>query len=250
MWRPVPPLAAHSRLQTRLIFSELRLDHSPMGKQHVRVVVHAADPQVRRVALDGAARPVYRVPATQAGGEVRWLSWTAGQAGRAAGSADLPVFVQSHALRNLERRVNLPGAVPYLQMWLEQSLANPVVVGRGAGGELLVEFRIQAHRLGYLIVTPLAEVAVVRTFKFLTMAGTPESRLIARHLRLRRCDTEWLGLDDLAAFTRSDLRDDPVLRPLLASCGCGHLFDLDESDWTPPPKPLAAEVRRYLGLAA
>ena len=244
------PLLAHSRMESRLLATHVRLEATASGKNHFRATVRADQPQVRRVALDGAARPVCRVPDSPDYGEPRWLSWTAAQAGRAAGAADLPVYVQSHALRNLDRRVNLPAVAPYLQAWLEDSLRHPVIVEREAGGDWLVEFRIQSRRVGYLIVTPLEDAVVVRTFKFLTMSGTPEARKIARRLKLNRRDNEWLGLDDLAAFTRTDLCDDPVLRPLLESCGCGHLFDLDEYDWLPQPKPLAAEVRRYLGMAA
>jgi hypothetical protein len=42
----------------------------------------------------------------------------------------------------------------------------------------VVEFRIREHRVGYLVVTPLADrgaCAAVRTFTFLTMENTPEA---------------------------------------------------------------------------
>lgn len=120
---------------------------------------------------------------------------------------------------------------------------------------MLVEFRIKEHRLGYLIVTPLKEqgVVVVRTFKFLTMKNTPESRLLKRHMRLEQLDIDHLRLNDLAVFTQTDVRTDPLLRRKLESCGCGHLFKIAEGDdWdlSPQPKPFAAEVRRYLRLSA
>ena len=100
------------------------------------------------------------------------------------------------------------------------------------------------------MVTPCDDCVVVRTFKFLTMEHTPEARALHRQLRLTRRDVDWLGLSELAAFTQTDLSADPVLRPLLESCGCGHLFAMREEDLVPAPKPMAAEVRRYLRLAA
>jgi hypothetical protein len=109
------------------------------------------------------------------------------------------------------------------------------------------------------VVTPLQDWAgkgglvAVRTFKFLTMENTPEARLLRERLRLTRRDVDWLGLHELAAFTQTDLCDDPVLRPLMEACGCGHLFALAEAGegaFAPEPKPFAVEMRRYLRIAA
>jgi len=83
-----------------------------------------------------------------------------------------------------------------------------------------------------------------------TMSGTPESRALHRELKLTQREVTWLGLDDLAAFTHSDLRDDPQIAALIDRCGCGHLFDLNDHDFTAAPKAMASEVRRYLRLAA
>jgi hypothetical protein len=248
------PLIAQSRLDGRLFSG--RLDGRPGKKGTIGAVVtvSAAEAQVRNIRLDGKPRPMYR--AAEIGGEgVKWLSWTGEQLGRGDPGAEHPIYVQSHALRQLRARVNLPAAAPYLEAWLADSLAKPRIVER-QGPNLLVEYRIHEHRLGYLIATPLSNesgpggLVVVRTFKFLTMEHSPESRLLHKKLRLTRRDVDWLGLHDLAAFTRTDLRDDPVLRPLLEACGCGHLFAMEDHDYAPQSKPLAGEVRRYLRLAA
>jgi hypothetical protein len=250
----VKPLMAQSRLDVRLLASqhEVRL-HGP-HKSVVWVTVSAVEPQVRSIRLDGTTRPMYR--AAQIGGEgVKWLSWTGEQLGRGSSQAQYPIYVQSHALRHLHSRVNLQPVGPYLEAWLGESLAKPCIVER-QGNDLLVEYRIHKHRIGYLIVTPVAEpegpggVVAVRTFKFLTMEHTPEARLLEKKLRLTRRDVDWLGLHDLAAFTQTDLIVDPVLRPLLEACGCGHLFDMEEYDCVPQPKAFAGEMRRYLRMAA
>lgn len=268
------PLLAHSRLDSRLL--TMRMDLQPAttpGKSVPRVILAAIEPQARKVTLDRASRPMYRAARMTAGG-VQWISWSAGQLDRSAagaeatapgaGEGDLaqyPVYVQSHALRQLRQRVNLPAAAPYLEAWLAESLAEPRIVERqesgGGGHDLLVEYRVKDYRLGYLVVTPLDDLVAVRTFKFLTMQHTPEARMLERQLRLKRRDVDWLGLHELTAFTKTDLSDDPVLRPLLDACGCGHLFalareDRDDGgiDYAPQPKALAAEVKRYLRLAA
>lgn len=239
---------AHSRMDGQLITVNYDHQDTAWDKRQTHVVARATESQRRTVTLDGGSRPTYRVPADTAYTGVKWLSWPAEALGR-PGDAELAVYAQSHALRQLEQRANLPGMLPYLQTWMSDSLKKPNIVDR-QGRDLLIEYRIQDHRLGYLIVTPLADLAVVRTFLFLTMEGTPEARKLKRHLKLTRRDVDWLGLSDLAAFTQTDLRQDPVLRPMLEQCGCGHLFEMDAASYAPTPKPLAADMRRYLRLAA
>lgn len=246
------PLVAHSRLDGRMFSGRLDGREDDKGKVAAVVTVSATMPQVRSIRLDGQSRPMYRAAQVSAAG-VHWLSWTGEQLGRGGPRAEYPIYVQSHALRQLRARVNLPAAAPYLEAWLAESLLKPRIVER-QGQDLLVEYRIFEHRLGYLIATPVMNdtsgLVAIRTFKFLTMENTPESRLLHRKLHLTRRDIDWLGLHDLAAFTRTDLREDPVLRPLLEACGCGHLFAMEGEDYAPEPKPLAGEVRRYLRLAA
>jgi hypothetical protein len=245
------PLMAHSRLDTRLLTAAWDFGTTRRGATFGRLVARAVEPQMRSVALDGEPRPMYRVPCT-AVENVQWLSWTAEQVGRAVSAdapGEYPVFVQSHALRQMYKRVNLPAAGPYLDAWLSASLTEPNIVERLSGGNLLVEFRIHENRLGYFVVTLTQGIAAVRTFLFLTMEPSPESRHLRDRLRLTRREVDWLGLSDLAAFTQTDLRHDPVLHPLFEACGCGHLFNLNENAFAPEPKPFAAEMKRYLRLA-
>jgi hypothetical protein len=159
-----------------------------------------------------------------------WNATQLGQVDPQLVNEEYPVYVQSHALRQLHRRVNLKRMAPYLEAWLAESLAKPRIIDRH-GDDLLVEYRLREHRVGYLIVTQQKDLVTVRTFKFLTMTGTPEARMLERQLRLKRQDMNWLGLHELTAFTQTDLSRDPVLAALLEACGCGHLFSLAEADY-------------------
>jgi len=239
----------HTRLDTRLLATTLSSPDTANGKFFVRATVSAVEPQTRRVSIDGAVRPVYRVAQTWGGLGVQWLAWDGRRLDHPDAHADFPLYVQSHALRHLQQRVNLPQAAPYLHGWLAESLREPNIIER-QGADLLVEYRLKGRRMGYLVVTPVEGILVVRTFKFLTMEQTPEARMLEQRLRLTRRDVDWLSLNELASFTQTDLRQDPILRPLLEACGCGHLFALDDDDYAPEPKAYAAEVRRYLRIAA
>jgi hypothetical protein len=245
-WAPIHdavigPLVAHSRLDGQLLSATFRQEPTTHGKYAIRLLVKADEPQERKVTLDGAARPMYRVGTCNEWKGLQWLSWN-----------DRPVFAQSHALRQLQTRINLPKMAAYLQCWMHDALRDTNIVER-QGNDSLVEFRIHGHRLGYLVVTELPDCVAVRTFLFLTMQGTPESRDLQKHLRLSRRDVDWLGLSELSAFTQTDLKDDVVLRDLMERCGCGHLFELDELDgsaFAPEPKAFASEMRKYLRIAA
>jgi hypothetical protein len=246
---------AGTRIDGRLFTLRAESPVNERSKIGVRLIVGTEQAQVREVTLDGHTRRMYRVG--RAGKTVQWIAWTGRQLGKtgAAAEREYPVFVQSHALHHLQERANLPAANLYLHMWLAESMAQPVIVER-QGRDLLVEYRLGPHRVGYLVATPLhgsagqAPLVAVRTFLFLTMQGTPESRQLAKQLKLTRRDIDWLGLHELAAFTQTDLGADPELRGLLQRCGCGHLFALAVENFTLATKPFAGEMRKYLQLAA
>lgn len=250
------PLAAGSRMDQHLLSARLDVQNRADGKSESRVVVRIASSQVRRVKLRGIERDVYRVGAGSPSGDATWLAWPRKKLGIAKAYEGtwkrLPVFIQKHALRRLHERVNLPTAAPYLEAWLEHSLSNPKVVERqGSHGQhLVIEYRIQQHRFGYLVCTMMRRCVVVRTFKFLTMSSTPEGKRLEKRLKITRAGVNQLGLDGLDAFTQTDLGKDPELSWLLRKCGVGHLFELKPEDYAPEPKAFAKDVKQYLKRAA
>jgi hypothetical protein len=246
------PLIHHSRLDTRLFTPHLTWVNHGEVKSTLCVTVDVTEPQLARATLDGTPRNVYRAATTWETTNVQWISWTREQLDREGGPEHYPVYVQTHALHQLHDRLNLPSIAPVAECWMCESLRAPVVVER-QGNDLLVEYRVQEHRLGYLIVTPLRDKVVVRTFKILTMEGTPEARKLRARLGLTRRDVDWLRLDQLSAFTRTDMMFDVELAGLFDECGCGHLFDVEGIGGGPTPagaQSFAAEVRKYLCLAA
>src|SRR5207253_1733261 len=108
-----------------------------------------------------------------------------------------------------------------------QSLRKPIVHPlSGQSEKVLVEYWLNAHKLGYLVAQRLDGAVLIDTFLFLTMDGTPEGDLLHRKLKLRRPDKEQLGLDRIQTFLLSDIQGDKELVEMLADCGCGHLFQM------------------------
>lgn len=239
------PVLSRCKLDEQWFDVRLERTEGVRGKTVARTMISAARAEVRDVALDGVTRRMYRALTTTLSAGIEPVSWK--DPDRPDG-AELPVYVQAHALRQLTARVNHPDVAPYAQCWMGESLGEPKFVSRTSNGDWLVEYRVKEHRVGYFVVTALRGAFVVRTFLFLTMKDTPEGRRLEKRLKVTRREVKYLGLDQLLSFTHTDLRDDKTLVDLLTACGCGHLFDL--GDVTPQPKPMAEQVRKFLRLAA
>ncbi len=247
-------LMRYSRIDARFLTTNWLSEPGIKQLSEIQITVSSDKPQMIRADVDGKPRRLYRVGGDDTQGGIAWQSWRPSVLGlrglRGVDSDDpRPVYVQSHALRHMRSRLHLGDSAAFLDAWLNDAVRKPVVVDRH-GEDLLVEFRINEARLGYLFVTPMPDKFVIRTFLFLTMAPSPEFRQLERRLKLSRRDADWLGLTTLSAFVESDLRDDERIRELFTACGCGHLFSLDASYYASDPKPLARDVESYLRLAA
>lgn len=157
----------------------------------------------------------------------------------------LPVYVQDHAIKRLQERVKI-APLGYLHDCLGKSLSNPVVVGMD-GSSYLIEFKLYSYKIGYLLVAKSSNFALVRSFKFLTMTGTPEFNELSKNLRATKYDLSYLGLDDLETFANSDVPKDPKLREIFIKCGLEDLFRISEINniFQSPKISVAQEIKDY-----
>lgn len=257
----VVPLVARSRMDTRLLHGRLTHVATPRGGRLV-MTLYSEQPAIKYLRFQGNSRPMHRVGTSNTWNGIEWASWSraglkghwADEIGIEAGT-EWPVFVQSHALKQMRARLDVYAHADWAEHWMYESLKKPKIVSRLPSGQLLVAFEVQEQRLGYLVVTAKDGIVAVRTFLFLTMAQTPEGRLLEKKLQLTRAELDYLRLHELSRFTQTDLKDDPDLRDLLCECGCGHLFEMaeDEDAFLPSaqgPTPFAEELKHYVGLAA
>jgi hypothetical protein len=263
----IVPLVSRSRMDTRLLHARLSLAETPRGERLV-MTLYAEQPEVKYVRLRSGAggqsgsRPMYRVGTSNTWNGIEWASWSAevlkgdwpARLGITA-DAQWPVFVQSHALRQLRARLDVFAYADWAEHWMVESLRKPKIVQRLSAEELLVAFEVMEQRLGYLVVSARNGLVAVRTFLFLTMAQTPEGRMLKQRLKITQDESQYFRLHELKSFTHTDLKDDPELRQLMRECGCGHLFELAEEEDALVPRArattsLAAELKQYVGLAA
>lgn len=212
--------------------------------------------------VGGGSRPMHRVGTANGWNGIEWAAWSRAvlkghwpeELGIAAG-ARWPVYVQSHALKQLRDQLDVYALADWAEHWPHQSLARPKIVSRLSGDKLLVDYEVQEQRLGYPVVTADSGWVGVRTFLFLTVAQTPEGKLLEKRLKLTRDEVSYWRPHEMSRLTHKDLKDDPELRPLFSECGCGHLFELAQDEHALVPSaqaitPSAAELKQYVGVAA
>lgn len=244
------------RAGTRLYYLTIHVEQDGRRRFVVRFEVCAEPRRERSVNTADGPRPAYGCGLPVGNQGFAWVEWARSLVGGSDQDPPLPVYVQGHALDRLYRHPER-GRLRVIQDgdWIVHrnmalSLREPEVVPMpGHPGKYLAAFRLGDHKVGYLVVRPVDGVALVETFLFLTMNGTPEGDALWRQLRLARPDKEFLELDRFQTFLQTDVRFDPDLVRILGECGCGHLFQVfGELPRECCASGYADEMRKYLGL--
>lgn len=158
----------------------------------------------------------------------------------------LPVYIQEHAVNRMIERLGI-SPLGYIFDCLGRSLMNPIVVGK-SGPSYLLEFNYYSNKFGYLLISSEKDFAVIRSFKFITMSGTPEFYNLKKALRGSREDFEYLGLDSLEILLNSDISKDTKLKKIFEDCGLGHLFKISNLKFAKPESNIAEEIKQYFRL--
>lgn len=210
-----------SRIEHRIFWYDLSWLSTSRRKSTYHVVLRCLKPKPAVIEVDRSRRPVFRCTLFASPPEAKELSWPRSELGVTFGPDEFPVYMQSHVLEQLKRRIPFSSPVS-----VTLSLGKPVFVKRD-DDSILVEYRCGDHRLGYFVGAVIGDKVLIKTFLFLTMQGTPEADLLYKKLRLTRKDIEYTRLDELSLFAAPDIRQDKELTRMLQQCACGHLLELD-----------------------
>ncbi|MFC2138245.1 hypothetical protein ACFLTE_08730 [Bacteroidota bacterium] len=195
-----------------------------------------------KVEIEGIKRDIYPVGWGKVNMGIDWL--TIGTEFNLA-KEPLKVYIQSHAIDRLVERIDSinPGAA---QLFLYISLLEPVIIHHN--NTILIEYRVDVNKAGYMVMNIINSMAVIRTFLFLTNNGTPEGQKLEQLSGLKKIDKQYLAIDKLSTFQVSDLADNKELRELFEEAGCGSLFKIDykSTDFEDISLNLAAKFEKYI----
>ena len=194
---------------------------------HNRFELHRVRPERRKINLDGGVRPVTRVGWAFTGTGPLWSEVDRARFDNSyqPGEQLLPVFIQSHALRRMEERLDSTDK-KFNHVYLFNSLSNAEVV-KNQHGQWLIAYRYQGFKLGYLVVEVVEDILVIRTFLFMTMDSTPEGQALRETIGLEAEDKKYLAIDRLSTFLHSDLGNYPDIKAYFLAAGCDDLFNFD-----------------------
>jgi hypothetical protein len=235
-------VAEFTTYDQRLFWYDLTI----LPQRRLRITLGAKPLERKIVEIDGRLRTAFRCGGSWGGGGFQWVRWLPEFGGGNGTGEAIPVYIQSHALHRLTQR--MPVEDDARQQSLLNSLVTPVVAHRD-GDRLLIKYRlVDDYHVGHLVIRLVAGAAVVTTFLFVTMQGTPEAAELRRRLQLRLPDIEYTGLDRLQTFVNCDLAKDEELGQIFEACGCGDLLRLRSDCEANPSSSLAAALRNYLGM--
>lgn len=245
-------LIKFGRIDTRLYSVEIRHCRNERQQFVIEFQIKSHSIEKREVIKNGEKRRAFRCGQPYGIHGVEWLEWDGELIGGPAGTK-FPVFVQSHALDNLYRRearaLFIEDGEWLVHDYLWQSLRRPKLIPMSnSRGKYLVEYWLNAHKIGYLVVSLADGVVLVETFLFLTMNGTPEGDCLRQKLKFGIDEKKYSQIDRIQTFLFSDIQHDVELRALLGACGCGHLFEILKEP-PPPHRSLpgyAEDVRKLL----
>jgi hypothetical protein len=216
-----------------------------------RFEIHSYSPERIAIKIDGHTRIATRVslPLLEKGAITAQID-PRDIGIRLAATNTMEVYIQSHALKRLSERIDClyPGLA---QLALFAAFHQPVYF-RNDNGVLFIEYQLEFVKAGYFVCDIKDGKLIVRTFLFLTNDGTPEAKRLKALAGIVRRDKEYLEIDKLSAFVRSDLSSDERLKKLFNDAGCGSLIQLHHRlqyiAKAGQEFANAARIIRYLGL--
>lgn len=188
---------------------------------------------------------------------------------------DLPVYTQDHARQRMLERL-APISSNFVDYLLGCALLGPEPLLPMGNGSFLICMDEFGCRLGYLVAEVVRDVGedagdgggnagdggenageavLIRTFLFVTQAGTPEGDRLSARLRLGKYEKTYFELDRMGPFMTTDLCHDPVLQEILESCGLGNLVEFAQSgrarrNTVQTQEGYAEKLRHWLNLDA
>lgn len=225
-------------------YPSVKIEISSTGKPYPLIKVHKVKISEETLTVDEAPRKLNLCKCFSSKGLIDLTI----EQNKIGNLLEIPVYVQDHAIRRLEERLGVIGCKGYLHDCLGRSIKFCKITPTDIKNFYFLDYDFYGIKLGYLVISNEGGFALVRSFKFITMTGTPEYKKLSKLLKADRIDFEYLKLDSLETFMNSDINQNTKIKRVFSKCNLDHLFEnnilLFKSDVT----GVAKDVLNYFKL--
>ena len=137
----------------------------------------------------------------------------------------LPVYIQNHALRRLDERLDCKDNM-YQNFIFSLSFLLPGAVTAVNGQRLIKAIDLSGKAVGYFPFIKQDGAVLLLSFLPLSSPITPEGSVLNKELGIQLEDSKYIGLDKLSFYTNTDFDKVPKLRQALKKAGMWHLTEI------------------------
>ena len=157
---------------------------------------------------------------------------------------DVEVYIQKHALRRLEERIDCL-TIDEIHLVLFASFLQPEII-KTTKNRMLVSLRVANTKAGYLLAEYIDGAVLIHTFLFITNNGTPEGQKLTELTGLGKLDKKYLALDKLSSYIKSDIGKNEQLKAIFEKAGCSSLLDIEEAVEKLSTKQANGSIAKFL----
>ncbi len=189
--------------------------------------VSAFLPIVKSISINGFKRSIYKVGLPSNTNVHKWAKVDVSLLGNhyRGEKKELDVYIQAHALKRMEERLDGMGALSRNFMlaitFPHLKFLEPYK------GYLLIPIEPGDVRVGYLFCNVINEMLVIRTFLFITHSATPEGDRLKELTGLNRSDISYWKIDRLSTLFKIDEEHWPELLRLFELVGIKNIQNIN-----------------------
>ncbi len=193
--------------------------------------LHGVPAESCKVKINGILRPAFRLGNAVDEINFEWISIDKSLIhGFYTGKKQkLDVYIQSHALKRLEQRLDLLNQESRNYVLWENT--NDIVNFEVHKGYLLLPVMVYEVKLGYLMANIVGDKLLFRTFLFITHNCTPEGDKLRKISGLGKEDIVYWKIDRLSTFLNLDEQKHSALFELFKKAGLEDLIKLKDKDF-------------------
>lgn len=140
----------------------------------------------------------------------------------------LPLYIQSHALHRLRTRIGSEFSKHLYESTIMSCLEPEF--HKASPHTYLLTFKSNDVKLGYFTVTVETNIALIRSFKFVTMVGTPEYDKLKKFIPTGSLIWKYLNLDSFDTIVESDIKNNAELYDIFKKCDLDYLFEYSKGN--------------------